>query len=392
MTRDGSADFGPDRVEYVVPLVVRQAGRIVPRLDMSIPRHVGPKVVTVGGKMQSLGIGVSEARKCAGQIEWNRAGRHNHRIIHRATLRAYSMTNVSVTTIDLIGGATRGGGKMNTKKTTKSRVEAGMHVDLAGRRTYSEYLKLDRLFAAQQPVSQEHDEVAFIIIHHVQELWLKLVAHEIEAAMNSIRADHLPPAFKSLARVTRIQEQLITAWDVLSTITPADYLAFRSALGPASGFQSYQYRLVEFRLGAKDPEMLLPHRHDPIVHAKLTAVLNEPSLYDEALHLLARRGHPVPKEVLARDFSQPYLSNPLVRDIWLSIYRQSQEHFDVYELAEELVDVEDWFQQWRFRHMKTVERIIGNKPGTGGSSGVGYLKTALERSFFPELWEVRTLL
>lgn len=191
---------------------------------------------------------------------------------------------------------------MNTKKTTKSRVEAGMHVDLAGRRTYSEYLKLDRLFAAQQPVSQEHDEVAFIIIHHVQELWLKLVAHEIEAAMNSIRADHLPPAFKSLARVTRIQEQLITAWDVLSTITPADYLAFRSALGPASGFQSYQYRLVEFRLGAKDPEMLLPHRHDPIVHAKLTAVLNEPSLYDEALHLLARRGHPVPKEVLARDF------------------------------------------------------------------------------------------
>jgi tryptophan 2,3-dioxygenase len=281
---------------------------------------------------------------------------------------------------------------MDTKKTTKSRVEAGMHIDLAGRRTYSEYLKLDRLFAAQQPVSQEHDEVAFIIIHHVQELWLKLVAHEVEAAMTSIRADNLPPAFKSLARVTRIQEQLITAWDVLSTMTPADYLAFRSALGPASGFQSYQHRLVEFRLGAKDPEMLLPHRHDPIVHAKLTAALNEPSLYDEALHLLARRGHPVPKEVLDRDFCQPYLSNPLVRDIWLSIYRKSQDHFDLYELAEELVDVEDWFQQWRFRHMKTVERIIGNKPGTGGSSGVGYLKTALERSFFPELWEVRTFL
>jgi tryptophan 2,3-dioxygenase len=281
---------------------------------------------------------------------------------------------------------------MDTNKTTKSRVEAGMHIDLAGRRTYSEYLKLDRLLAAQQPVSQEHDEVAFIIIHHVQELWLKLVAHEIEAAMSSIRADQLPPAFKSLARVTRVQEQLIAAWDVLSTMTPADYLAFRSALGPASGFQSYQYRLVEFRLGAKDPEMLLPHRHDPVVHAKLTAALNEPSLYDEALHLLARRGHRVPKEVLDRDFSQPYLSNPLVRDIWLSIYRQSQEHFDLYELAEELVDIEDWFQQWRFRHMKTVERIIGNKPGTGGSSGVAYLKTALERSFFPELWEVRTLL
>jgi len=280
----------------------------------------------------------------------------------------------------------------SNNKATKSRVEPGMDVDLAGRRTYGDYLKLDRLLSAQQPLSKEHDELAFIIIHHVQELWLKLVAYEIEAAMAAIRVDHLPPAFKSLARVTRIQEQLIAAWDVLSTMTPADYLAFRGALGPASGFQSYQYRLVEFRLGAKDAEMLLAHRHDPVVHAKLSAALTEPSLYDEALRLLARRGHPVPKEVLDRDFSQPYVSNPRVRDIWLSIYRQSQEHFDLYELAEELVDVEDWFQQWRFRHVKTVERIIGHKPGTGGSSGVGYLKTALERSFFPELWEVRTYL
>ena len=281
---------------------------------------------------------------------------------------------------------------MANNKITKSRVEPGMNVDLAGRRTYGDYLKLDQLLSAQQSLSKEHDELAFIIIHHVQELWLKLVAYEIEAAIAAIRADHLPPAFKSLARVTRIQEQLITAWDVLSTMTPADYLAFRSALGPASGFQSYQYRLVEFRLGAKDPEMLLPHRHDPVVHAKLHAALTEPSLYDEALRLLAKRGHPVPKEVLDRDFSQPYVSNPQVRDIWLSIYRESQEHFDLYELAEELVDVEDWFQQWRFRHMKTVERIIGHKTGTGGSSGVGYLKTALDRSFFPELWEVRTYL
>ncbi len=281
---------------------------------------------------------------------------------------------------------------MDSKKIPVSRVEAGMHVDLAGQHTYGEYLKLNLLLSAQQPVSLEHDEVAFIIIHHVQELWLKLVAHEIEAAIVSIRTDHLPPAFKSLARVTRIQEQLIAAWDVLSTMTPADYLAFRGALGPASGFQSHQYRLVEFRLGAKDANMLLPHRHDTLIHGKLMTALNEPSLYDEALRLLARRGHPVPKEVLDRDFSQPYLSNPRVRDIWLSIYRKSQEHFDLYELAEELVDVEDWFQQWRFRHMKTVERIIGYKPGTGGSSGVGYLKTALERSFFPELWEVRTFL
>ena len=291
-----------------------------------------------------------------------------------------------------LGDATCGAFRMDSNKIPESRVEAGMHVDLAGQHTYGEYLKLDLLLSAQQPVSLEHDEVAFIIIHHVQELWLKLVAHEIEAAIVSIRADHLPPAFKSLARVTRIQEQLIAAWDVLSTMTPADYLAFRSALGPASGFQSYQYRLVEFRLGAKDANMLLPHRHDTLIHGKLMTALNEPSLYDEALRLLARRGHPVPKEVLDRDFSQPYLSNPRVRDIWLSIYRKSQEHFDLYELAEELVDVEDWFQQWRFRHMKTVERIIGYKPGTGGSSGVGYLKTALERSFFPELWEVRTFL
>jgi len=281
---------------------------------------------------------------------------------------------------------------MDSNKIPESRVEPGMHVDLAGRHTYGEYLKLDLLLAAQQPVSGEHDELAFIVIHHVQELWLKLVAHEIEAAMAAIRADHLPPAFKSLARVTRIQEQLIAAWDVLSTMTPADYLAFRSALGPASGFQSCQYRLVEFRLGAKDAKMVLPHRHDAAALAKLTAALNEPSLYDEALRILARRGHPVPKDVLARDFSLPYVANPKVRDIWLSIYRQSQEHFDLYELAEELIDVEDWFQQWRFRHMKTVERIIGHKRGTGGSSGVEYLKTALEHSFFPELWEVRTLL
>src|SRR5579862_7846850 len=187
-------------------------------------------------------------------------------------------------------------------------------------------------------------------------------------------------------------EQLIAAWDVLSTMTPADYLAFRVALGQASGFQSYQYRLVEFLLGAKDANMLLAHRHDETAHSRLAAALNAPSLYDEALRLLARRGQPVPNEVLQRDFSQHYVSNQKVRDVWLRIYRDAQAHFDLYELGEELVDVEDWFQQWRFRHMKTVERIIGHKTGTGGSSGVGYLKTALDRSFFPELWEIRTLL
>lgn len=274
----------------------------------------------------------------------------------------------------------------------KSRVDDDMHLDLKGRMTYGDYLQLDTLLAAQKPLTQEHDEQLFIVIHHVQELWLKLVAHELEAAIAAIRADDLPPAFKSLARVTRIQEQLISAWDVLSTMTPADYLRFRGDLGQSSGFQSYQYRLVEFRLGAKDAKMLLPHRHRPEIHARLEAALKAPSLYDEALRVLARRGYPVPREVLERDFTQPHVFDARVRDIWLSIYREPGEHFDLYELAEELVDVEDWFQQWRFRHMKTVERIIGHKRGTGGSAGVGFLKTALERSFFPELWDLRTML
>lgn len=281
---------------------------------------------------------------------------------------------------------------MTERKPPETRVEEDMHVDLAGKLSYGAYLQLDRLLSAQRPVTQEHDEVAFIIIHHVQELWLKLIAHELEAATISIRRDDLPPAFKSFARVTRIQEQLIRAWDVLSTMTPADYLAFRSALGPASGFQSFQYRLVEFRLGAKDAKMVLPHRHHAEHHAILSKALVEPSLYDEALRLLARRGFAVPQTVLDRDVTHPHVSDAAVRDIWLSIYRDPDKHFDLYELAEELVDMEDWFQQWRFRHMKTVERIIGFKRGTGGSSGVGFLKTALERSFFPELWELRTLL
>jgi tryptophan 2,3-dioxygenase len=273
-----------------------------------------------------------------------------------------------------------------------SRVGDDMHVDLAGRMTYGDYLQLDTLLAAQKPLSGKHDEHLFIIIHQVQELWLNLAAHELEAAMASIRSDDLPPAFKSLARVTRIQEQLIQAWDVLSTMTPSDYLAFRGDLGQASGFQSWQYRLVEFRLGAKDSRMLLAHRHKAAIHARLEAALREPSLYDEALLLLKRRGFPVPDEVARRDFSEAHRFNEAVRDVWLSIYRAPDEHFDLYELAEELVDVEDWFQQWRFRHMKTVERIIGHRRGTGGSAGVGFLKTALERSFFPELWDLRTLL
>lgn len=274
----------------------------------------------------------------------------------------------------------------------ESRVEQGMHLDLRDRMTYGAYLQLPLLLSAQKPLTAEHDELLFVIVHHVQELWLKLTAHELEAAIAAIARDDLSVAFKATARMTRIQEQLIQAWDVLSTMTPADYLKFRSALGQASGFQSYQYRLVEFRLGAKDAKMLLPHRHDPAIHAMLEEALNARSVYDETLALLARRGFPVPPEAVERDFSTVRPFDARVRDIWAGIYRESEKHFDLYQLAEELVDIEDWFQQWRFRHVKTVQRIIGFKPGTGGSSGVGYLKTALDRSFFPELWDVRTVL
>lgn len=271
-----------------------------------------------------------------------------------------------------------------------SRIEPGMQTDFKERMDYGSYLGLDLLLAAQKPLSDAPDELLFITIHQVQELWLKLAAHELDGAIAAIRDDQLQPAFKSLARVSRIQAQLVTAWDVLSTMTPADYLAFRDALGQSSGFQSYQYRALEFRLGAKDPRMLAMHRHHPEHHAHLQALLEAPSLYDESLRLLARHGLAIPAECIERDWRVSHVANDAVKAAWLTIYRDTQHHFDLYELAEELVDLEDQFQQWRFRHMKTVERIIGFKPGTGGSSGVKFLKTALERSFFPELWQLRS--
>lgn len=279
---------------------------------------------------------------------------------------------------------------MPPDKSHDSRIGDDIHVDLAGRMTYGDYLKLDTLLSAKQPITVKHDEHLFITIHHVQELWMSLFAHELEAAIRFVDGDTLPPAFKCLARITRILEQMKSAWDVLSTMTPSDYLEFRHELGQSSGLQSYQYRLVEFRLGAKDMRMLLPHRHRADIHAKLEQALRAPSLYDAALALLKRRGFPVPDDAVHRDFSQRHVFDPAIRDVWLSIYRNADRYFDVYELAEELVDLEDWFQQWRFRHMKTVERIIGYKRGTGGSSGVGFLKSALDQSFFPELWDVRT--
>ncbi|AMJ61108.1 tryptophan 2,3-dioxygenase [Bosea sp. PAMC 26642] len=274
----------------------------------------------------------------------------------------------------------------------ESRVGDDLHVDLTDRVTYASYLDLATLFSAHRPLTTAHDEHLFITIHHVQELWLHLIDKELDLAIASIRADDTGPALKALARVGRVQEQLNSAWDVLSTLTPADYLVFRGAFGQASGFQSYRYRKVEFRLGAKDRRMLLPHRHEQAIHAELEAALNAPSIYDETLALLARRGFAVPPELLARDLSEPHVFHEGLRDLWVEIYRDSQRHFEMYELAEKLVDVEDRFQQWRFRHMKTVERIIGFKRGSGGSSGVGFLKSALDRSFFPELWAVRTQL
>jgi len=271
-----------------------------------------------------------------------------------------------------------------------SRIGDDIHVDLAGRMTYGDYLQLDTLLAAKKPLTDKHDEHLFIAIHHVQEIWLNLMAHELDTAIDFVLRDQLPPSFKSTARMTRILEQMINAWNVLSTMTPSDYLEFRSALGQSSGFQSFQYRMVEFRLGAKDPKMLLPHRHNSVNYEKLKAALEAPSLYDASLMLLRRRGFDIPESVIARDFAVRHVFSDSVRDAWLAVYRDSRKYFDLYELAEELVDLEDWFQQWRFRHMKTVERIIGYKRGTGGSSGVAFLRSALDHSFFPELWAVRT--
>ncbi len=272
---------------------------------------------------------------------------------------------------------------------SESRIEPGMTTDFRQRMSYGDYLGLDLLLSAQKPLRDAPDEPLFITIHQVQELWLKLCVHEIDGAIAAIRKDELSPAFKSLARVSRIQSQLVAAWDVLSTMTPADYLAFRPSLGESSGFQSWQYRALEFRLGAKDPRMLAVHKHHPAAHALLEKAYREPSLYDEAVLLLARRGLPVPTACVERDWREPHAFDAGLRDVWLGIYRENRQHFDLYELAEELVDIEDQFQQWRFRHMKTVERIIGFKTGTGGSSGVQFLRTALERRFFPELWDLR---
>jgi len=267
-----------------------------------------------------------------------------------------------------------------------------IHWDLADKQSYSRYLDLERLLAAQNPATDSHDEMLFIVIHQATELWLKLCLHELSAARRHIQADDLGPCFKMLARVARIQTQLIQSWDILGTLTPPEYLAFRDALGAGSGFQSWQYRQMEFVLGNKNARLIDVHRHDAAVTATLETALAEPSLYDESLRLLARRGFAVPDAVTTRDWRRPYCPDAAVEVAWLGIYRDTEKYWDLYELAEKLVDFESRFQQWRFNHLKTVERIIGHKRGTGGTSGVGYLKKALEISFFPELWSLRTKL
>ena len=265
-----------------------------------------------------------------------------------------------------------------------------VHFDLGSSQSYGEYLQLEQLLSAQQPLTSEHDEMLFIIVHQVSELWLKLMRHELEAVMECVRRDDLDPSFKMFGRIGRVQAQLLSVWDVLATMTPADYSAFRNALGRSSGFQSYQYRLVEFALGNKHPEMIRVHQRDAAHHAALERALHAPSLYDEVLRLLSRRGYGVPAELLTRDFSTAYLSHKQVTGAWLGVYHNAEKDWDLYELAERLIDLDHRFQVWRFQHMKTVERIIGYKPGTGGTAGVSYLAKALRLRFFPELWEART--
>ena len=273
-------------------------------------------------------------------------------------------------------------------------LEPGIELDLRDRVTYGGYLQLDQLLSAQKPLSDppHHDEMLFIIQHQVSELWLKLIVHELRAAIACLRRDEVDGCLKVLARVKQIQRQLFEQWAVLETLTPSEYMEFRHVLGPASGFQSLQYRLVEFLLGNKNADMVAVFAHVPAQQAELRAALQAPSLYDEFLMYLARKGHTIPKECLQRDWSKPHQSNPGLIEPLRRIYEQPEQYWAEYHLSEQLVDVEEGFQLWRFRHMKTVERIIGYKRGTGGSSGVAFLKKALELTFFPELLEVRTVI
>jgi tryptophan 2,3-dioxygenase len=271
-------------------------------------------------------------------------------------------------------------------------LETSIVTDFSDRLSYSGYLSLEGLLAQQRPLSQpqHHDEMLFIIQHQVSELWIKLLIHELSAAIEHLSHDRLPAALKILSRVKLIQMQLFEQWAVLETLTPSEYMEFRSVLGNASGFQSYQYRKLEFLLGNKSFETIKVFAHDASIYEELRIALESPSLYDQFLRYASRRGYKIPRECCERDWSKPYIRNEALVEIFRGIYRNSKQNWEVYEMCEKLVDMEEYFQLWRFRHLKTVERIIGFRQGTGGSSGAGFLRQALELTFFPELLASRT--
>ena len=274
--------------------------------------------------------------------------------------------------------------------TEKIVADEGAQLDFSRDMSYGDYLHLDAILNAQHPLSPAHDEMLFIVQHQTSELWMKLMLHELHAAMRNLAADELHATFKMLARVSRILEQLVGAWTVLATMTPPEYSALRPYLARSSGFQSAQYRCIEFALGNKNAAMLQPHQHHPERLAMVDAAWRAPSLYDLSLQLLARRGLAMPASHLQRDWTQPYSADEGVRQAWLQVYREPQAHWDLYQLGEKLTDLEDAFRLWRFRHVTTVERVIGFKRGTGGTGGVSYLRKMLDVVLFPEIWQLRT--
>ena len=265
-------------------------------------------------------------------------------------------------------------------------------LDFSQSMSYGDYLQLDAILSAQKPLSPDHNEMLFIVQHQTSELWMKLMLHELKAAIQHIEQDDLPDAFKMLARVSQIMAQLVHAWDVLATMTPPEYSAIRPYLAQSSGFQSWQYRCIEFSMGNKNANMLMPHSHRPDLHAVVEKAYCAPSLYDVSLKLLGRRGLAVPASYLERDWRQAYAANSQVEEAWLVVYRNHKQHWDLYQLGEELTDLEDAFRLWRFRHLTTVERVIGFKRGTGGTGGVSYLRKMLDVVLFPEIWSLRTSL
>ncbi|WP_309864315.1 tryptophan 2,3-dioxygenase [Bacillus sp. SLBN-46] len=280
----------------------------------------------------------------------------------------------------------------NQEKYNQTGLEKEIQTNFQKTMSYGDYLHLDHILTSQHRLSDHHDEMLFIIIHQASELWMKLIIHELTAAIEYINHDNLEPSFKILSRVSKVQQQLIQSWSVLSTLTPSEYLEFRDKLGQSSGFQSYQNRLIEFALGQKNVHTLAVYQHEPLLYKQMIDAFHQPSIYDASIKALATRGLPIDREILKRDFSKTYEPNDSVEKSWLTVYRHVDQYWDLYELAEKLVDIGNQQQLWRFNHMSTVERIIGHKQGTGGSSGVTYLKRVVDQKFFPELWSLRTKL